>query len=252
MKGMKENISLHKGFAIIEYLSKNGEMSIHRLSEELDMNKSTVFRFLSTLCSLGYVQQNPVSRQYSLTFKFFQIGREKDINLTLASQVRPFMEMLLKETGESVHLAVLQGLKVLYIDQVESRNTLRVNVEIGKTFPAYSVGVGKAILAYMPETEVISLFQGEVFIKFTEKTIGSLDDLLEDLKQVRKRGYALDNEECMAELACIAVPLFSLGAPVAAMSVTFPRFRYTRGGNGEQKLIDLVLSYSRKLNTLLT
>lgn len=252
MTGMKENISLHKGFAIIEYLSKNGELSIQRLSEELDMNKSTVFRFLSTLCSLGYVQQNPVSRQYSLTFKFFQIGRGKNINLTLASQVRPFMEMLLKETGESVHLAVLQGLKVLYIDQVESRNTLRVNVEIGKTFPAYSVGVGKAILAYMPETEVISLFQKEAFIKFTEKTIDSLDDLLEDLNQVRKRGYALDNEECMVELACIAVPLFSLGAPVAAMSVTFPRFRYAQGGNGEQKLIDLVLSYSKKLNTLLT
>jgi IclR family KDG regulon transcriptional repressor len=249
---MKENISLHKGFAIIEYLSKYGEMSIQRLSEELDMNKSTVFRFLATLCSLGYVQQNPVSRQYSLTFKFFQIGREKNINMTLASQVRPFMEMLLKETGESVHLAVLQGLKVLYIDQVESSNTLRVNVEIGKTFPAYSVGVGKAILAYMPETEVISLFQGEVFIKFTERTIDSLDDLLEDLKQIRKRGYALDNEECMAELACIAVPLFSLGAPVAAISVTFPRFRYAPGGKGEQKLIDLVLSYSKRLNTLLT
>jgi DNA-binding IclR family transcriptional regulator len=248
---MKENLSMHKGFAIIEHLSKHGELGIHRLSEDLDMNKSTVFRFLSTLCSLGYVQQNPVSRQYSLTFKFFQIGREINLNLTLASQVRPFMEMLLKETGESVHLAVLQGLKVLYIDQVESTNSLRVNVEIGKTFPAYSVGVGKAILAFMPETEVIGLFQEEVFIKFTEKTINSLDDLLEDLKKVRERGYALDDEECMAELACIAVPLFSSGAPAAAMSVTFPRFRYARGGNGEKKLIDLVLSYSEKLNTLL-
>lgn len=251
-EAMKENLSMHKGFAIIEHLSKYGELGIQRLSEELGMNKSTVFRFLSTLCSLGYVQQNPVSKQYSLTFKFFQIGRGININLTLASQVRPFMEMLLKETGESVHLAVLQGLKVLYIDQVESRNSLRVNVEIGKTFPAYSVGVGKAILAYMPETEVISLFQGEVFIKFTEKTINSLDALLENLKEVRKRGYALDDEECMAELACIAVPLFSSGAPVAAMSVTFPRFRYSRGGKGEKKLVDLVLSYGKKLNALLS
>lgn len=248
---MKENLSLHKGFAIIEYLSKYGELSIQRLSEELDMNKSTVFRFLATLCNLGYVQQNPVNRQYSLTFKFFQTGRRININLTLASQVRPFMEMLLKETGESVHLAVLQDLKVLYIDQVESRNSLMVNVEIGKTFPAYSVGVGKAILAYMPETDVTGLFQGEVFIKFTEKTINSLDNLLKDLDKVRKRGYALDNEECMAELACIAVPLFSSGAPVAAMSVTFPRFRYAQGGKGEKKLIDLILSYGRKINTML-
>jgi len=173
------------------------------------------------------------------------------MNLTLASQVRPFMEMLLKETGESVHLAVLQGLKVLYIDQVESRNAIRVNVEIGKTFPAYSVGVGKAILAYMPENEVISLFKEETFIKFTEKTINSLDNLLEDLKQVRKRGYALDDEECIVELACIAVPLFSLGVPVAAMSVTFPRFRYTKGGKDEQKLIELLLFHSKKLNTML-
>jgi DNA-binding IclR family transcriptional regulator len=251
-EAMKENLSMHKGFAIIEHLSKYGELGIQRLSEELGMNKSTVFRFLSTLCSLGYVQQNPVSKQYSLTFKFFQIGRGININLTLASQVRPFMEMLLKETGESVHLAVLQGLKVLYIDQVESRNSLRVNVEIGKTFPAYSVGVGKAILAYMPETEVISLFQGEVFIKFTDKTINSLDALLENLKEVRKHGYALDDEECMAELACIAVPLFSSGAPVAAMSVTFPRFRYSRGGKGEKKIVDLVLSYGKKLNALLS
>ncbi len=248
---MKENLSLHKGFAIIEHLSKHGELGIQRLSEELGMNKSTVFRFLSTLCSLGYVQQNPVSRQYSLTFKFFQISRGINMNLTLASQVRPFMEMLLKETGESVHLAVLQGSKVLYIDQVESRNSLRVNVEIGKTFPAYSVGVGKAILAYMPETEVKGLFREEGFIKFTEKTINSLDSLLEDLRQVRERGYAIDDEECMAELACIAVPLFSSGVPVAAMSVTFPRFRYARGGKGEKKLIDRILSCGRNINTLL-
>ncbi|MBN1332207.1 MAG: IclR family transcriptional regulator [Synergistales bacterium] len=249
---MKENISLHKGFAIIECLARHGELSIQRLTEELDMNKTTVYRFLSTLSTLGYVQQDPDSKHYSLTYKLFQIGREKSRNQTLTSQVRPFMEKLLKETGESVHLAVLQGAKALYIDQVESRNTIRVNVEIGKTFPAYSVGVGKAILAYMPENEVIDLYREETFVRFTEKTIDSLDKLMEELKVVRDRGYSFDNEECMIGLACIAVPLISFDKPVAAMSVTFPRFRYAEGSQDEQKLIDQVVSYGRMLNTLLS
>ncbi len=252
MTGMKENISLHKGFAIIECLSRHGEMGIQRLSEELDMNKSTVYRFLSTLTTLGYVQQDQDSKQYSLTYKFFQIGRERSRNRTLASQVRPFMEKLLKETGESVHLAVLQGSKALYIDQVESRNTIRVNVEIGKTFPAYSVGVGKAILAYLPEKDVIDLYREETFVRFTEKTVDSPDKLMSELKAVRDRGYAFDNEECMVGLACIAVPLFSFDTPVAAMSVTFPRFRYVEGSEDEQKLIDRVVSYGRMLNALLS
>lgn len=249
---MKENISLHKAFAIIEYLSKNGEQSILNLSEELNMNKSTVYRFLATLCSLGYVQQDLSSKQYSLTFKFSQIGREKDRNQSLISQVRPYMESLSEDTGESVHLAVLEGSKVQYIDQVESRKTIRVNVEIGKTFPAYSVGVGKAILAHMPESEVKSLFEKEAFIRFTEKTISSLGDLLKELKEVRKRGYALDNEECMTGLACIAVPLFSFGAPVAAVSLTFPRFRYKEGSEEEQKLVDQVVASVKSMNIRLS
>ena len=249
---MKENISLHKGFAIIESLSRHGEMSIQRLSEELGMNKSTVYRFLSTLTTLGYVQQDSESKHYSLSYKFFQIGREKDRNHTLASQVRPFMEQLLEETGESVHLAVLQGTKVLYIDQVESMNTIRVNVEIGKTFPAYSVGVGKAMLAFMPEEDVAGLFSKENFVSFTEKTINSVDALLDELKEVRKRGYAFDNEECMIGLSCIAVPLFSSDMPVAAMSVTFPRFRYVQGGEDERKLIAKIVSCAMKLKDLLS
>ena len=249
---MKENISLHKAFAIIEYLSKNGEQSILNLSEELNMNKSTVYRFLATLCSLGYVQQDLSNKQYSLTFKFSQIGREKDRKQVLISQVRPYMESLSLETGESVHLAVLEGSKALYIDQVESRNAIRVNVEIGKTLPAYSVGVGKAILAHMPESEVKSIFEKEVFIKFTEKTISSLDDLLKELNEVRNRGYAFDNEECMADLACIAVPLFSFGVPVAAVSLTFPRFRYKEGSVEESKLVDKVVASVKNMNNRLS
>lgn len=249
---MKENISLHKAFAIIEYLSKNGEQSILKLSEDLNMNKSTVYRFLATLCSLGYVQQDPSNKQYSLTFKFSQIGREKDRNQVLISQVRPYMESLSLETGESVHLAVLEGSKALYIDQVESRNAIRVNVEVGKTLPAYSVGVGKAMLAYRPEKEVSDLFEKETFIRFTEKTIRSLDELLKELKQVRKRGYSFDNEECMADLACIAVPLFSFGDPVAAVSLTFPRFRYKEGSDEEQKLVDQVVASVKNMNTRLS
>lgn len=252
MKILKENISLHKAFAIIEFLSKNGEQSILNLSEELNMNKSTVYRFLSTLCSLGYVQQNPANKQYGLTFKFFRIGREKDMNQSLISQIRPFMEDLSGDTGESVHLAVLEGSKALYIDQVESGNAIRVNVEIGKSFPAYSVGVGKAMLAYMPEKEVRSLFEHEIFIKFTDKTISSLKELIEELQKIRNRGYAFDNEECMADLACIALPLFSFGAPVAAVSLTFPRFRYKEGSPEEKKLVDKVVDSVKEMNDLLS
>jgi IclR family KDG regulon transcriptional repressor len=243
-------MSLYKGFAIIECLSRNGEMGIQQLSQELGMNKSTVYRFLSSLHSMGYVKQDPLNKQYSLTYKFLQLGREKNGHESLVSQVHPFMEKLLAATGESVHLAVLQDTKVVYIDQVESQSTIRVNVEIGKTFPAYSVGVGKAMLAFLPEKEVTELFRHEPFVKYTEKTIDSLKKLQDELQTVRERGYALDNEECMEGLACVAVPLFSLGSPVAAISVTFPRFRYAENSEGENKIIEKTMYYSDILNNL--
>lgn len=249
---MKENMSLYKGFAIIECLSRNGEMSIQQLSSELDMNKSTVHRFLSSLHSMGYVKQDPLNKHYSLTYKFLQLGREKNGHESLVSQVHPFMEKLLSATGESVHLAVIQDSKVVYIDQVESHNTIRVNVEIGKTFPAYSVGVGKAMLAFLPESELTDLYKDVLFVKLTEKTIDSLEKLQDELQIIRERGYALDNEECMEGLACVAVPLFSLGSPVAAISVTFPRFRYPEGSSGETEIIDKVVNYGRMINDLLS
>ncbi len=249
---MKENLSLYKGFAIIECLSRNGEMGIQQLAEELGMNKSTVHRFLSSLHSLGYVKQDSLNKQYSLTYKFLQLGREKNVHESLVSQVHPFMEKLLAATGESVHLAVLQDSKVVYIDQVESQNTIRVNVEIGKTFPAYCVGVGKAMLAFLPEGELTECYKDELFIKLTEKTIDSLEKLQDELQIVRERGYALDNEECMEGLACVAVPLFYLGSPIAAISVTFPRFRYSNGSSEESEIIAKVVNYGRMINDLLS
>ncbi len=248
---MKENMSLYKAFAIIECLSKSDEMSILKLSKELDLNKSTVYRFLSTLSSLGYVKQNPSNRNYSLTFKFFQLGRAKSSSQSLSSQVRPYMEKLREKTDESVNLAIMDGSNVLYIDQVESSNTIRANVEVGKTFPAYSVGVGKAIMAYLPEEEIIRLFGKVSFVHYTDKTVSSLGQLLKELENVRRCGYALDDEECMEGLACIATPVFSSDVPVAAISVTFPRFRYQAGSEQEKRLIDLLMEMAGSVNELL-
>lgn len=241
--------SLIKALDILELLDKKGEMGISEISESLGQEKSTVHRLISTLKFKGYVIQNPSNQKYSNSFKLFEMGNNVVEELGLRRQAQPFMEELAEKSHEAVNLAILDGRYMLYIDKIESSETIKVDLNIGKRLPSYCTGLGKAMLAYIPEERLEELFKGEKFTKFTKNTVSSLAELKEQLKRIRERGYSIDNEEYVAGLVCVAAPVMSFrGEVVAALSIAVPKYRLDEGKKDLNYIVELVKDAAAKFS----
>lgn len=241
--------SVIRALEIIEILNERKELGITEIALSLDLDKSTVHRLINTLRHKGYVKQNILNQKYSNTFKLFEMGTLEVDRTGLIRRVNPFLEHLAHQTRETVNLAILEGKFTIYVDKRESSEVIRADLGVGRRYPAYSTSLGKAILAFLPEEKVIELFRDEKFVSFTSNTISSLDELLAQLKLIRRRGYAYDNEELINGLACVAGAIRNYdGTPLAAISVAFPRYRYQKGSPEEERIISLVLDITRKLS----
>jgi len=241
--------SVSRALDIMEILNEESELGVTQMSKRLGLDKSTAYRLLNTLKRRGYVRQDPSSRRYSNTYKLFQMGIVEVYRLGFMHKAKPYMEYLAGETGETVNLAILDSGNVIYIDKIESREIIKADISIGRSYPAYATGLGKAILAFLPEERVAVLFGNGKFIRYTDYTVDSLSDLLSDLRNIRRRGYAMDNEEFIPGLACIAAPLRdSSGYPLAAISVSYPKYRCVSGCKQERRMTKFVLSASLGLS----
>ena len=241
--------SIERAFAIIELLDSQGELGIAEMGRSLSLERSTVHRIVSTIKKLGYLTQNPINQKYSNSFRFFEIGNDVVKRLGLRQQAAPFLRELSEKTHEAVNLAILDGDRVIYIDKIESQSTIKVDLAVGKRFPSYCTGLGKILLAYLPEEKVLEILGPPPFQKYTENTITSLEALLRQLEEVRRRGIVLDNEEYVQGLLCIAAPIRgSTGDVVAAMSVALPKFLYAEELRKIEAVSDLLLDVSRRFS----
>ncbi|MDF3002542.1 MAG: kdgR 2 [Bacillota bacterium] len=219
--------SVIKAFLIMEALDKYGELSIGELSDRLHMDKSTVHRLINTIKDAGYINQNPDSRKYANSLKLLAMGNRVMDKTGVKHIARPVMEELASKTGETINLGVMAGNKIFYIDKLESSSTIKVGLGIGTSVPCYCSGLGKVILAYMPEKERQNVLGSISFEIFTENTITDIVLLQEELKKVRNVGYAIDDEEYLIGLICFGAPIFDYhGDPIAAISVSCPKYRY--------------------------
>lgn len=212
-------------FAILEALADHGSMRIIDLSEQLGLHKSTVHRLLASLISMGYVTQNVQSGAYSLTYKLVEMSGKILKNTDVLSLVHPFAEQLSNICDETVHFVKKTGNCVLYLEKVESQSVraraFRLSSQVGITRPMYCSAVGKVILAYLPDSEVDEIWNSSAVERRTEYTITDLPTLRKELRLIRKRGYALDNEENELGIRCIAVPVFDYhDTPEYALSVS--------------------------------
>jgi len=241
--------SVIRALEIIECLNQKKELGITEVASSLSLDKSTVYRLINTLRYKGYVKQNPLNHKYSNTFKLFEMGTLEVDRTGLIRRVNPYLEYLAENTKETVNLAVLEGSSIFYVDKIESTEVIKADLGVGRSYPAYSTSLGKAILAFTPEKKVVSLFKDQEFKTFTSNTVSSLDELLAQLKMIRRRGYAYDNEELIPGLACVAAPVRNYGGePMAAISVAFPRYRYLSGSEEENRIIELVGEVTRKIS----
>lgn len=191
------NKSVLKALEIIELLDLEGALGITEIALRLGMDKSSVFRALNTLKSKYYVRQDPDTLKYSNSFKLFEMGHNVVRETGLPRAASHFMRQLSCEVEGAVNLGVRDGHRAVYIDKIDSESTVRVNLKVGQSLPLYSTGMGKSLMAFLPEDSLRELLDDLVFEKSCPNTHDGPDSLLDDLAEVRRRGYAVDDEELL-------------------------------------------------------
>ena len=215
-------------FGVLEFLADAGSAGLMEVSAALDLNKTTAHRVLNSLIYMGYARQNTVNGRYEPTFKVVDIANRIMGKVDIVQIVRPYLRKLMEATGETVHFVERDGIDAVYIDKVESLNNgIQMVSRIGSRIPLYCSGVGKAIAADLDIGEVEAIWKSSRITALTPHTITDFDTYCRELEEVRKNGYALDNEENEAGVRCIAVSLkdyigrvryaFSISAPVSRM-----------------------------------
>ncbi|TKI08207.1 DNA-binding transcriptional regulator KdgR [Martelella alba] len=220
--------SVLKVFGILQALGEEREIGITELAQRVLMSKSTVYRFLQTMKSLGYVSQEGESEKYALTLKLFELGAKALQNVDLIRIADVQMRVLSNLTRETIHLGSLDEDSIVYIHKIDSMYNLRMYSRIGRRNPLYSTAIGKVLLAWRDEEEARRILDGVVFTRSTRRTVADARALLPELVKVREQGFGEDNEEQEDGLRCIAVPIFDrFGVVIAGLSISFPTLRFS-------------------------
>ncbi len=243
--------SVVRALCILDRLGTAGrDLGVTELARQLDLNKSTTFRLLATLVSLGYVTQDRETGKYRLGLHLVELGALALDRIDLRTEARPFLADLADRTGETVHLAILDRNQVVYIEKFESKQTLTMKSRVGAHAPAHCTGVGKALLAFLEHDELKRVVSEESLYRFTANTIADPQALLEHLERVRQLGYAIDDEEHELGIRCVAAPVRNhSGKVAAAISVSGPGLRLTR--ERIEEMIPLVVETSAKISRAL-
>jgi DNA-binding IclR family transcriptional regulator len=192
----------------------------------MELSKSTIYGLVNTLVAKGYLEQNVQTKRYRLGIKLFEFGTLVLKRMDLRNEAKPFCEELVSKHNATVHLAAHYGDEIVYIDKVDAPGAMIVYSQTGKRAPMHCTGVGKAILAFLSDDEMIRFLAKGDLQKYTEHTITDPEELYRELRRVRTCGYAVDNEEIETGLRCVAAPIFNhLNQPVAAISVSAPTVR---------------------------
>jgi DNA-binding IclR family transcriptional regulator len=202
------------------------ELGVTELSKRLGLHKNNVFRLLATLEHRGYIEQNKETENYHLGPKTLQIGSVFIEQRECRRQARPVLEDLMAATGETAVVAVLRTNQVIYMDSVESNRTVRVVSRIGAMLPAHCTAVGKAQLAFLSSAEIERIYPGPALPGATHQTLKSRAALMDELKGIREREYAVENEECDLDVKSIAAPVRDFSKNViAAVGIIAPAAR---------------------------
>lgn len=222
--------SAERIFQVMELLADQGEMGLMEISAALNLHKSTVHRLLMSLIYMGYAKQDENTQKYMLSYKVVSMAGKILDRMDILLVAKPYLEKLSDISGEAVHLVQREGNHILYIYKIEAKvGTIRMVSHVGMIHPMYCSGVGKAIMATLPEKEVRQIWNESIIEKKTDKTITDYNEMLKVLDGIKKCGYALDDEENEKGVRCIAACLRGYHNEVKyAFSISGPTSRMTR------------------------
>ncbi len=238
-----------KGLILLEAMAKNDKSSgVTELANQLGLHKSNVHRLLQGLVHQGFARRNSETSRYELTMKLWELGARVFNRLDVRQEALPFMKELADETQETVHLSVLNGTDVLYIEKIDSPQPVRAYTIVGGRAPAQCVATGKVMLAWADQ-EILDQIIPKL-AKHTPLSIVSKTELLQEMEAIRAQGYAVNRGEWREQVMGLAAPIYDVsGAVVAAMGISGPSERLTQIQIEKmgQSLIHLTGLISRRL-----
>jgi IclR family pca regulon transcriptional regulator len=211
--------SLERGLLVIRALDAPEPQALSEVARATGLSRAAARRFLLTLERLGYVRQ--ARGRFALTPRVLELGYAYLSSLTLPEVAQPHLERLVEQVHESSSVSVLDGDDVVYVARVPTRRIMSVTISVGTRFPAYATSMGRVLLAGLPDEQVDATLSRADLRKLTARTITSIDVLREAIRQVRRQGYAIVDEELEIGLRSIAVPIRdAAGAVVAAVNLS--------------------------------
>lgn len=211
--------ALDKIVRICDYLSTQDGATFSQIFQDLTLPKSSTSSLLNALVSHGILRQE--QGKYYLGLRLHQWGDKSIEQFDLRKVAEPFMAELRDKTNLTCHLGILDGLSPVYIAKLENDQPINIRTWIGKKLPLHSTGVGKALIAWLPEEKIDLLLPVEPFPKYTDTTITKKTQLKKELAKIKKQGWAYDNQEDALGVHCIAAPIFDKNdQPIAAISIS--------------------------------
>jgi len=222
--------SLTGALDVLDVLAAADGVTLSELSVRLSRSPSTIYRILNTFAQRAIVEIDPASQTWHVGPAAFRLGSSFLRRSSILERARPVMRELMEEIGETANLGIEKSNSVLFVSQVEARETIRAFFPPGTQSPMHASGIGKALLSLHPQNRLDRMLRLGDLEKFTSRTITDADVLRSELAKIRDDGYALDDEEREVGMRCIAAPIINnFGEPVAGISVSGPTHRMTEG-----------------------
>lgn len=241
-------LSIAKAFRVLEAFSAAyPRMTLSEVAQRADLDISATQRLCHTLHKLGYLDKNPVTRQFSLSIRVLDLSYHYKHSSQLVSAAMPILQHLSRETEETVNLTVLDNTEIVYVSRIQSRHVLSTGVMTGSRLPAYCVSSGRAILSRMPNSEVRTVLDASDIRQHTPATLTDRAEILSRIDEARERGYAACFEELFHGDASIAAPIVGPGhRVVGAISIATNLARFTRE-EVESRYSSLIIAAARSI-----
>lgn len=230
--------SVDRALDLMEALSRSGgSLTLSELSAQTGLNASTCHHLVATMMTRGYIGQNPRTKEYALGNKIFELSDARARQFDFIDIAMPALRGLNQATGEAVHLAIIQARELVTVAKLDSLHAVKVDSGFaGKSNAAHATASGKAILAWLPESEQQAIIDTKGMEAFTEHTVTDLDALRGELALVRRHGYAEDREEFQPGVVCLGAAIRNhTGGVIASISCSTPTMRAS-----DERLADLI------------
>jgi IclR family acetate operon transcriptional repressor len=221
------NRSLTKALALIEALASSSHpLTAVQLGRILKLTRPTIYRILTTLTLHGFVIREEGGPSYRLSFKLLDLGQRVLEGTDLLEVARPVLRKLGAHCHETVHLAVPEDGRMVYLDKMEGSGPFCTNSRLGRSVPMHCTALGKSVMAFLPPAKMRGIQMRHGMPRYTPRTIVARSPMDRELARVRRQGYAIDDVEFEEGVRCLGAPIFDhRGTPIAAISISAPLSR---------------------------